>query len=144
MLAHKAVRVRYYWPTMNWDSSEMVKHCDKCERLSKVDRRPSAELSSISSPWPFTQWGVDIVGPMPLGKGNCRFLVVAVDYFTKWAEVEPLETITIGAMKNFLWKPVVFGTESPTPSSQTMLRNSIANHSGTGVLSFVFEITFPR
>jgi len=49
---------------------------------------------------------------MPLGKGNSKFLVVALDYFTKCAEVEPLATITIGAMKNFLWKSVVvqYGT----------------------------------
>jgi hypothetical protein len=83
MLAHKAVRAGYYWPTMNRDSSEMVKHYDKCQRFAKVDHSPPTELCSISSPWPFAQWGVDIVRPMPQGKGNCMFLVVAVDYFTK-------------------------------------------------------------
>jgi len=45
--------------------------------------------------------GVDIVGPIPPRKGNCRFLIVVVDHFTKWVEVEPLATITTGAMKNF-------------------------------------------
>lgn len=44
---------------------------------------------------------------MPTGKGNCRFLVVAVDYFTKWAETGPLMTITTGAIKNFLWKAII-------------------------------------
>jgi hypothetical protein len=83
MLAHKVVRARYYWPTMNRDSSEMVKHYDKCQRVARIDKSPPKELSSISSPWPFTQWGVDIFGPMPLGKENCQFLVVVVDYFTK-------------------------------------------------------------
>jgi transposase InsO family protein len=44
---------------------------------------------------------------MPTGKGNCRFLVVAVDYFTKWAEAGPLMTITTGAIKIFLWKAII-------------------------------------
>ena len=34
--------------------------------------------------------GVDIIGPMPTGKGQTKFAVVAVDYFTKWAKAEPL------------------------------------------------------
>jgi hypothetical protein len=44
---------------------------------------------------------------MSTGKGNCRFLVVAIDYFTKWAEARPLMTITTGAIKNFLWKAII-------------------------------------
>jgi hypothetical protein len=42
----------------------------------------------ITSPWPFAKWGVDIVGPMPPSKGNRKFLVVDVNYLTKWAETE--------------------------------------------------------
>jgi hypothetical protein len=44
---------------------------------------------------------------MPTGKGNYRFLVVAVDYFTKWTEAGPLMTITTEAIKNFLWKAII-------------------------------------
>jgi hypothetical protein len=102
MLAHKAVRADYYWPMMNRDSMEMVRRCDKCQSFARVQANPPTELSSVSAPWMFAQWGVDIVGPMPPGKGNCRFLGVAVDYFTKWAEVEPLATITTEAIKSFL------------------------------------------
>jgi hypothetical protein len=47
------------------------------------------------------------VGPLPIGKGGCKFLVVAVDYFTKWAEVEGFATITAGNVQNFLWKSIV-------------------------------------
>jgi len=86
VLAHKVVRAGYYWPKMNQEPMELVRRCDKCQRFAKLQTNPPAELSSVSSPWPFAQWGVDIVGPMPTGKGNCRFLVVPVNYFTKWAE----------------------------------------------------------
>ena len=42
----------------------------------------AGSLNPISSPWPFAQWGLDIVGPFPRAAGNRRFVLVAVDYFT--------------------------------------------------------------
>ncbi|XP_059442062.1 uncharacterized protein LOC132174420 [Corylus avellana] len=65
------------------------------------------KLSSISSPWPFSQWGVDIVGPLSPEKGGVRFAVVTVDYFTKWAEVEALVNIIAKNIEKFLWKNVI-------------------------------------
>jgi hypothetical protein len=66
-------------------------------------KNPLEKLSTISSPWPFAKWGVDIVGPMPPGKGRRKFLLVAVDYFTKWAEAEAFAAITTGNVIKFLW-----------------------------------------
>ena len=51
-------------------------------------------MTTIIFPWPFAQSGIDILGPLPLGKGQVKFLLVAIDYFTKWVEVEALATIT--------------------------------------------------
>jgi hypothetical protein len=87
VLAHKAVRAGFYWPNMNKESTTIVRNCDKCQRFANITKQPPEELSAISSPWPFSQWRVDIVGPLPRGKGGVRFAVVAVDYFTKWVEV---------------------------------------------------------
>jgi len=44
------------------------------------------------SPWPFAKWGMDVLGPF--SPGQVKFLIVAVDYFTKWIEAKPLTTIT--------------------------------------------------
>ncbi|XP_059436532.1 uncharacterized protein LOC132169525 [Corylus avellana] len=57
MLAHKAIRAGYYWPGMNQDSSDIVKNYDKCQRFAKVTKNPPEELSPISAPWSFAQWG---------------------------------------------------------------------------------------
>jgi hypothetical protein len=65
ILAHKVVRVEYYWPTMSKDSAELVKHCYKCQRFVRVMKNPFEKMSSVSSPWPFAKLGVDIVGLMP-------------------------------------------------------------------------------
>ena len=59
------------------------------------------------SPWPFAQWGLDLIGPMPARKGKVRYAIVVVDYFTKWAEVEPLATITEAKIEDFVWKNIL-------------------------------------
>ena len=43
----------------------------------------------MMAPWPFAQWGLDILGSFPIGTRQMKFLVVGIDYFTKWVEVEP-------------------------------------------------------
>jgi hypothetical protein len=93
---------------MNKDSSEVVKHCDKCQRFGQTITSLPEELSHVLSPLPFAQWGIDLVGPMPTGKRGCKFVVVVVNYFTKWAEAEALASITTGNIRNFLWKFVIY------------------------------------
>lgn len=72
------------------------------------------ELTNINSPSPFHQWGLDIVVPFPTAPGGCKFLLVVVDYFTKWIEPEPLTTVTVRQMIKFMWKNILtcFGTLS--------------------------------
>nr|KYP73634.1 Pol polyprotein [Cajanus cajan] len=50
---------------------------------------------------------MDILGLFAIAKGQCKFLLVAIDYFTKWIEVEPLATITANNVQKFLWKSVI-------------------------------------
>ena len=64
-------------------------------------------MTTISSPWPFAQWGNDIIGPLPQGKKQVRFLHVAIDYFMKWVEAEALATITEVKVQSFVWKNIV-------------------------------------
>ena len=64
-LAHRAHTQRYYWPTMKPDAANYVRKCDPCQRMSPILKSPVQDLVSIFSPWLFTQWGIDIVGPFP-------------------------------------------------------------------------------
>ncbi|CAJ2643857.1 unnamed protein product [Trifolium pratense] len=93
-LARKALRAGYYWPTMQQDAKDHVKKCDKCQRHGDMLLAPPRELKSLSSPWPFAWWGMDLLGPFTKGLYQNRYLIVAVDYFTKWVEAEPLSDIT--------------------------------------------------
>ena len=101
-LVSKVIRIGYFWPTMQVDGVELVKKCDKCQRFGNVQRLLAEKLTTITSPWPFSQWGINIVGPLPLSKGQVKFLLVAIDYFTKWVEAEALATITEAKIRSFV------------------------------------------
>ena len=107
-LAEKVLRQGYYWPTILRDAIDLVRRCKICQEHAKISRLQSEPLTSITSPWPFQQWGLDILGPLPIGKGQCKFIIVAVDYFTKWDEAEPLATITEYNIRNFVWRAIIY------------------------------------
>jgi len=106
-MATRALRAGYYWPTMESDSTEYVKKCQKWKEFGNMQRTKPETWHHMSSPWPFAQWGINIIGPFSLWKGQCKFLLVVVDYFTKWIEVEPLAFITANKVQSFVWKNIV-------------------------------------
>ena len=61
----------------------------------------------MTSPWPFAQWGLDIMGPFPTAVRQLKFLVVGIDYFTKWVEAEALATITEKNVRSFFWRCII-------------------------------------
>uniref|UniRef100_A0A2N9FB64 RNase H type-1 domain-containing protein n=1 Tax=Fagus sylvatica TaxID=28930 RepID=A0A2N9FB64_FAGSY len=69
-LAHRAMSQGYWWPFMQSDAVRYVRKCDKCQRFAPKIHQPARELNPLSSPWPFAQWGLDIVGPLPRAPGN--------------------------------------------------------------------------
>ncbi len=106
-MAHCAIGQGYWWPYMQKDAAQYVKKCDKCQRFAPSIHQSAAGLNPIASPWPFSQWGLDIVGPLPRAPGNRQWLIVATDYFTKWVEAEPLVHITDADSKKFVWKNII-------------------------------------
>jgi len=106
-LAKKILRYGYFWPEVNRDAADYTRKCDKCQRFAKIQRAPATELTQMVSPWPFAIWGIDLIGPLPVGRSGYKFAIVAVDYFTKWAEAEPLATITSNKMINFVTKNII-------------------------------------
>ena len=56
----------------------------------------------MTVPWPFTQRGLDIIGPFPTTIRQLKFLVVGIDYLTKWVEVKALATITEKNVRSFI------------------------------------------
>ncbi|GJT79210.1 reverse transcriptase domain-containing protein [Tanacetum coccineum] len=85
----KALRIGYYWPTMHEDVRKLIRACQDYQVHKPIPRSPQKNLSPITSPWPFYKCGIDIAGPFLEGHGRVKFLIVAIDYFTKWIEAKP-------------------------------------------------------
>ena len=82
-MLHRAFTQGYWWPGMQKEALEYVKKCDQCQRFAPNIHQPEGVLNPLTSPWPFAQWGLDIVGPFPKVTGNKRYLLVGTNYFTK-------------------------------------------------------------
>ena len=106
-LAHRAIIQGYWWPNMQREVLEYVRKCDKCQRFTSSIHQPGGILNPLSSPWPFTQWGLDIVGLFPKIVENKKYFIVSTDYFTKWVKAEPLANIRDVIAKRFVWKNII-------------------------------------
>ncbi|XP_022871305.1 uncharacterized protein LOC111390490 [Olea europaea var. sylvestris] len=93
VLAHKLIRLR---PEVR-----------KVQSFGNIIHTPAEELTSIHYSAPFEQWGVDILGPFPLARGQLKFVAVAVEYFTKCVEAEPVATISEPKLRSFIWKFII-------------------------------------
>nr|XP_027100416.1 uncharacterized protein LOC113719406 [Coffea arabica] len=107
MLVKKALLLSYFWPTIRQDAQILVLSCPSCQHHTPEHHQPTNFMVPITSPWPFEQWGTDIIGPFPRATGGYAYIMVAIDYFTKWVETEALKSITNQAIQKFFWKHIV-------------------------------------
>ena len=101
-LVLRARRAGYYWPTMAEDAKNMPNIVPKA--CSGFQASPEY-LKSVSSPWTFRKWGMDIVGKFPIAPRQKVFLLIVTDNFSKWVEAEALRKITDLQIQKFMWVP---------------------------------------
>ena len=106
-LASKVVHAGFYWPTVREDCVRHAQRCKQCQKHVDWHKAPPEELRSLYSLWPFHTWGIDILGPFPLAIRQRKYLIVAIEYFTKWIEGEPVAQITAHKVQHFVWKNIV-------------------------------------
>ncbi|GBC11726.1 protein NYNRIN-like [Rhizophagus irregularis DAOM 181602=DAOM 197198] len=99
------IRGKYWWNKMMKDIENYVKSCDRCQRRNKPQGKN--ELSPISVKTPFYQIGIDFVGPLPATKKRNRYIIVAMDYFTKWPEARATKRDTAEEVVKFLYEDII-------------------------------------
>ncbi|XP_071905959.1 uncharacterized protein [Coffea arabica] len=103
LLAKKIMRTGYFWLTMEHDCIDFVRRCIKCQMHGDIIRAPPTELHSMTAPWPCSMWGMDVIGMIdPPASNGHRFILVAIEYFTKWVEAESFKHVTKKVVANFL------------------------------------------
>ena len=102
---YERIKEKFYWKGMLKDIEEYVKSCDRCQRRGKT--KGKHELHSIKVEEPFSRIGIDIVGPLPESKNGNRYIVVAMDYFTKWPEARALREATAKEVAKFIYEDII-------------------------------------
>ena len=69
-IAHRVMTQGFWWPWMQKDVAEYVHRCEQFQKHASLTHQPTGYLNPISRPWPFAQWGLDILGPFPRATGN--------------------------------------------------------------------------
>ena len=133
-LSYRAITQGYWWPGMQKEAQEYVKKCDQCQRFAPNIHQSGGVLNPLSSPWPFAQWGLDIVGPFPKAIGNKKYLLVCMDYFTKWVKAEPLANIKDVDIKNSSGRTLLLDLGFLMYSSWIMAFNLTAKLLGNTVM----------
>ncbi|XP_072066687.1 uncharacterized protein [Arachis hypogaea] len=106
-LSSKILRAGFFWPSLKQDSENKVRACINCQKHAPTIHIPAEDMHHNDVTWPFHQWGLDILGPFPTAPGQVKFLIVAIDYFSKWIEAQPLAKITSQQMISFVWKNII-------------------------------------
>ncbi|GJS64776.1 reverse transcriptase domain-containing protein [Tanacetum coccineum] len=101
LTAKKVFDAGFFWPTIYKDAHELVKNCDSCQRQGKISQRDEMPQNSIQVCEIFDVWGIDFMGPFPSSKGN-KYILVAVDYLSKWVEAKALPTNDARVVCKFL------------------------------------------
>ncbi|GJU63018.1 reverse transcriptase domain-containing protein [Tanacetum coccineum] len=91
----------FYWPTIYKDAHDFVTRCDICQRQGKISQRDEMPQNSIQVCEIFDIWGIDFMGPFPSSRGN-KYILVAVDYLSKWVEAKALPTNDARVVCKFL------------------------------------------
>ena len=87
MLAKKILRMGYYWNMIETDYVDFEKSCHDYQTHANLNHVPPSELYNMTSPWPFSVWGIDVIGRIALKASNGHeYILVVIDYFTKWVE----------------------------------------------------------
>jgi hypothetical protein len=102
----KVFRQGFYWPKAALDAAELVQKCENCQ-CARDQKQPPSLTQLIQPTWLLQRWGLDLLGPLPPAQGNLRYVVVAVEYFSKWIEAKPLTTITSVTVQKFFWQNIV-------------------------------------
>ncbi|GKD43926.1 reverse transcriptase domain-containing protein, partial [Tanacetum coccineum] len=91
----------FYWLTIYKDAHDLVTRCDTCQRQRKILQHDEMPQNFIQVCEIFDVWGIDFMGSFPSSQGN-KYILVAVDYLSKWVEAKALPTNDARVVCKFL------------------------------------------
>lgn len=108
------VKQKYYWPKLSAAVKQYVRTCRDCQRRKSPPGRPPGLLQPLQIPAaPFEQVGMDLLGPFPTSSSGNRWIIVATDYLTRYAETRALPRGTAVEVAHFFLENIVLRHGAP-------------------------------
>ena len=108
ILAKKILRIGYFWIAKETDCVDYVKSYHDCQTHAYLNHVPPSELYNMTSPWPFSVWGIDVIVRIaPKASNGHEYILVVIDYFTKWVEAASYFILKAKHVARFLEKNIV-------------------------------------
>jgi hypothetical protein len=109
--AMKIFQSGFYWPSIFRDAHAYCSACKRCQKLGSIGRSNMMSLNPILIVELFDVWGIDFMGPFP-NSYRYFYILVAVDYVSKWVEAIACKTNDHRVLQQFLKDNVFarFGT----------------------------------
>ena len=104
--AHKILQSGFYWPTIFRDCAEWVKLCDRFQKIGNISSINEMPLRGILVVQIFDVWGIDFMGPLLPSFGNL-YILLAVDYVSKWVEAIACPKNNANTVVSFLQKNIL-------------------------------------
>nr|GEY20865.1 gypsy retrotransposon integrase-like protein 1 [Tanacetum cinerariifolium] len=101
LMVVRIINQGYYWPSMHRDVSRIIQNCKKCKDQFAVKKIEEIEAIAAGNAWPFSYWGVSILGPLPMALRGLKFLAISIEHTTKWIEAKPLTTVNARHVERF-------------------------------------------
>jgi hypothetical protein len=98
----KTYRQGFFWRTAISNANSIVRRCEGCQFFAHQKYVSSHHLQTIPIIWPFSTWGLALVGPFKKAKGGFTHIFIAVDKFTKWVQVKHVASITTPKSVEFI------------------------------------------
>ncbi|GKA75780.1 reverse transcriptase domain-containing protein [Tanacetum coccineum] len=147
--AKKVFDLGFYWPTIYRDAHDLVTRCDTCQRQGKISQRDEMPQNSIQVCEIFDVWGIDFMGSFSSSRGN-KYILVAVDYLSKWVEAKALPTNDARVVCKFL-KSLFARFGAPRAIIRlsrifeaSRARGFVLRSLELQILSFIWEIQYPN
>ncbi|MCO5555449.1 hypothetical protein L7F22_008994 [Adiantum nelumboides] len=105
IMLHKILQEGYVWPSIQRDVNHWCKSCESCQKMGKRILKPELQKTILAFDV-FEKWGLDAIGPLPMtGKRNA-YILIAVDYLSRWAEAKAVKQITSKEMGKFVYEHI--------------------------------------
>ena len=107
--AKKIQQLGLWWMTLYRDCKKIVSQCDQCQRLGQTLPSIEIPLILVNPSLTFEIWAIDFIGPFPIPtkRTSARYIITTVEYVTKWAEAEPVETCSSEVAAKFIHENII-------------------------------------